>query len=160
MVSCQPIAGFQVTISSAEALRTLGEHLAGELFVGAVVLLEGSLGAGKTTFAQGVARGLGVSGTVASPTYAIIHEYPAARIPLCHADMYRVESQSEWNALAMDERVGIEGVWLIEWASRFPDAWPRDRLVVTITDAGDLRTVRLSVFGPLHLRILTALNKD
>lgn len=145
---------------SAESLRELGGQLATGLFVGAVVLLEGPLGAGKTTFAQGVARGLGVVGTVASPTYAIIHEYPAARIPLRHADMYRVETVPEWNALAMDERVGVEGAWLVEWASRFPNVWPRERLVVTIALAGEGRRVNISVFGQRHLQVLAGLQRE
>lgn len=154
-----PAAEFDVVIPTAEALRKLGEQLAIAAFEGAVVLLEGPLGAGKTTFAQGVARGLGVAGTVASPTYAIIHEYPAARIPLRHADMYRIETLDEWNALAMDERLGVDGVWLVEWASRFPDVWPTERLVATISIQATVRTVRFSVFGSRHLEMVAEISK-
>lgn len=153
----RPGSTFEISVATADALRTIGELVSTHLFSGAVVLLDGPLAAGKTTFVQGVARGLGVRGVVTSPTYAILHEYPEATIPLRHADLYRIESAGEWASLALDERVGIDGAWLIEWASRFPEAWPAERLEIRIEIHGDARLAYFAAFGLRHVRLLALL---
>lgn len=135
----------KVFCSNAASLAQVGEQLAVKLRSGDVVLLEGGLGAGKTTFAQGIARGLGVLEAVTSPTYAIVNEYTTGRLPLFHADVYRLEAADDLVSAGIAERVGEAGVWLVEWASRFPGAWPEWSLMVTIREVGEGR--ELEVWG-------------
>lgn len=139
------------------ATSALGAALGATGFEGAVLLLDGELGAGKTTLAQGLARALGVEGPVPSPTFVLIAEYPDARIPLRHADLYRVGSLDEARALGVEERVGEEGIWVIEWAGRFPELWPTDRLELRLGLDGEGRVAALRPTGPRHARWVEAL---
>jgi len=139
-----------VFLPDADALRAAGEALAPRLFSGAVLCLTGPLGAGKTTFVQGLARGLGVRGPVTSPTYAIVAAYPEASLPLHHVDLYRVEGAAELRALGLEEELGVEGVWAVEWAERFPALAPADHLEVRLEHAGDGRELALRATGPRH----------
>jgi tRNA threonylcarbamoyladenosine biosynthesis protein TsaE len=146
----------QVATRSPEETLAVGARVGARLFDGAVVCLTGELGAGKSRFAEGIARGLGVEGHVQSPTFVLVAEYPEARVPLRHADMYRLGSLGEARALAVEERAGADGAWVIEWAERFPELWPDDRLDVTLryTDAG--REIEAVATGPRHAPLLEA----
>lgn len=144
-------------VTSAAALQALGERVGRALFPGAVVLLRGGLGAGKTTFAQGVARGAGVVGPVQSPTYALVHEYPGAHVPLRHADVYRLEAEAELVSAGLAERVGEDGAWLVEWADRFPDAWPPGRLEVELVPHPEGRELRVTATDAAHAALAAAL---
>ena len=123
-----------LTHSPAET-RALGACLARQLLPGDVLILEGDLGAGKSEFTRGVARGLGVEGPVASPSFTILNVYESGRCPLYHFDWYRLESEEELYELGMDEYLGGDGIAVVEWAERCPDAVPekciRIRLEVT-----------------------------
>ena len=110
-----------VTQSVAET-RALGEKLARQLRPGDVVLLEGELGAGKSELARGIARGLGVTETVTSPSFTILNVYESGRYPLYHFDWYRLESEEELYELGMDEYLGGDGIALVEWPGRCPEA--------------------------------------
>ena len=138
------------------ATRALGARLGARLFPGAVVLLFGDLGMGKTSLAQGVARGLGVVGPVQSPTFTLVSEYADARVPLRHADLYRLEDPREAWALDLSERVGVEGAWLVEWPERVDsDTWPPDRLEIRLMEGeGEGRVAQLRATGPLHAFLL------
>jgi tRNA threonylcarbamoyladenosine biosynthesis protein TsaE len=106
---------------SPEDLRALGRALGEVAGPGAVFLLEGDLGAGKTTLAQGIALGLGVVGAVTSPTYALVHVYQG-RLPFWHLDLYRLEGPVDLDELGLDS-APEEAVLAIEWpdrASRLP----------------------------------------
>jgi tRNA threonylcarbamoyladenosine biosynthesis protein TsaE len=142
------------------ATRALGARLGVSLFEGAVILLRGDLGAGKTSLAQGVALGLGVQGPVQSPTFTLVAEYPEARVPLRHADLYRLEHPREAWALELAERVGVDGAWIVEWPERAEaDTWPRDRLEIALeSGAGEGRVARVTATGPLHARLLEDLS--
>ncbi len=143
-----------VNAPDAAALAALGERIGRRCFSGAVLLLDGDLGAGKTTFTQGLARGLGTASPVLSPTYAIVHEHPEGRLPLYHADVYRIEDETELLPAGITERVGEDGVWVIEWASRFPGAWPTGRLEVTLGVTPDGRRVELCATDAAHEALL------
>ena len=125
-----------VTNSAAET-RALGERLAEQLKAGDVILLEGDLGAGKSEFARGVAKGLGVTETVTSPSFTILNVYESGRIPLYHFDWYRLESEEELYELGMDEYLGGNGVALVEWPGRCPEAVPADCLLIRIAAEGE-----------------------
>jgi tRNA threonylcarbamoyladenosine biosynthesis protein TsaE len=114
-----------------------GERLAATLRAGDVVLLYGELGAGKTAFVRGLARGLGASETdVSSPTFTIIQEY-AGRLTLYHVDLYRLEPK-EVDELGLDELVSADGVVAIEWAERWYGR-PDDAIEVRLEHAGEDR---------------------
>lgn len=116
--------------------RALAARLATVARAGDLVCLVGELGAGKTQFAKGFAAGLGVEGTVTSPTFVLMAEY-AGRLPLFHLDLYRLADAAD--ALAgglLDERQ-LEGVVLVEWAERLGEALPAGRLDVLIDGTAD-----------------------
>jgi tRNA threonylcarbamoyladenosine biosynthesis protein TsaE len=142
------------TVEDAEALRSLAAALGACAPAGSVVALSGDLGSGKTTFAQGFARGLGVSGDVVSPTFVLVSQYDSGTITLIHADLYRIESDAELGELGLDEWIGGDAVVLIEWADLYPGLLPEDHLRVTFTHLPDGRLVRLEATGPSHRRWL------
>ncbi len=144
----------RIVTPDADALHSLGRAVGERLFHGAVVLLDGPLGAGKTTFAQGVAAGLGVRGVVPSPTYALVHEYDDGRIPLRHADVYRMEHPDELVSAGFAERVGVDGAWVVEWAGRFPNRWPPGHLAVTVEICGEGREVAFRATNSAHAGLL------
>ena len=116
--------------SEAETIAAARE-LAASLEAGAVVLLHGDLGAGKTVFVRGLAEGLGVeSNAVSSPTFTIVQEYRGGRLPLFHVDLYRLDDAREVDDLGLDE-IAADGVLAIEWADKLPRP-PRGATVVRI----------------------------
>lgn len=127
-----------------------GALLAACLQPGDMVGLVGDLGAGKTLFTQGVAVGLGLGPDVrvTSPTFTLINEYRGGRLTIYHADLYRLERESELDDIGLDEicRRG-DGVVLVEWSDRLP-ALPRDHLLVSIAVAGpEERRVTVTPLG-------------
>jgi tRNA threonylcarbamoyladenosine biosynthesis protein TsaE len=136
---------------SADAIQTAGEEetvaagerLARTLTSGAVVLLYGQLGAGKTAFVRGLALGLGAAAEeVSSPTFTIIQEYAGRAATLYHVDLYRLEP-AEVDDLGLDELVAGEGIVAIEWADRWRGR-PDDAIEVTIEDrGGERRLIRI-----------------
>jgi tRNA threonylcarbamoyladenosine biosynthesis protein TsaE len=138
-----------VRVATAAEMQALGERLGRALRAGDVVSLVGPLGAGKTTFVQGLARGAGVPADrhVASPTFALVNEHPG-RVSLVHADLYRINDRAELLELGLDDAFDRAAV-AIEWLDRFPDAAPPDRLELTIAiEADGARTVTLGSSGP------------
>ena len=125
-----------ITKSAAET-RALGEKLAGRLQPGDVLLLEGDLGAGKSELTRGIAKGLGVTETVTSPSFTILNVYESGRCPLYHFDWYRLESAEELYELGMDEYLGGDGIAVVEWPGRCPDAVPEGAVRIRMTAAGE-----------------------
>jgi tRNA threonylcarbamoyladenosine biosynthesis protein TsaE len=122
--------------TSADHTRALGAALGGVLRPGDVVVLAGDLGAGKTTFAQGVARALGVVDRVTSPTFTIVHEHDG-RVPLAHVDVYRLQSLGELYDLGFEEVIDEQRVTLVEWGDMVARALPTDRLTVRLELVAD-----------------------
>ena len=143
-------AVFEVTTRDAEATRTLGEALGHALEAGDVVLLEGGLGTGKTVFAQGLARGLGLRGAVKSPTFTLVHEHhasawPGARTDLAHLDLYRLPEGAAILDLGLDDFLE-HGVVAAEWGARLAAAYP-EHVRVTLEDAGTPEQRRVRIEG-------------
>lgn len=137
--------------NSEEETRALGVEIGRRLPAGAVVLLIGDLGAGKTALAKGIVQGLDAAAPeeVTSPTYTLIHEY-AGRRKVYHLDLYRLETAGEVIALGIDELMDKEAVLLVEWGERFPALWPRDRIEIRIAALGDdVREVSAPALGPV-----------
>jgi len=127
----------QKTSSPAET-EEAGERLGERLISGDVVLLTGELGAGKTTFVRGVARGTGSHSPVASPTFQLVRVYPG-RLQLAHVDLYRVENSSELRDLGLEELAG-QGAVVVEWGERLE---VDDAALVEIEHlGGDRRLIR------------------
>ena len=122
---------------SEEATIALGEELARELPARAVVLLIGNLGAGKTTLAKGIVKGIGAAAhdEVSSPTFTLIHEYGGGKV--YHIDLYRLEEPREVATLGLDELFNREAVVLIEWGERFPQLLPAERIEIRLRAAGN-----------------------
>jgi tRNA threonylcarbamoyladenosine biosynthesis protein TsaE len=119
------------------------------LSAGDVVLLVGDLGTGKTTFAQGLASGLGVDAPVTSPSFTLVQEY-TGRVPVAHVDVYRLERVQELYDLGFEELVDGDGVTMIEWGDAVEHVVPPDHVVVRL-DAGvdaDERRVAIDAVGP------------
>jgi tRNA threonylcarbamoyladenosine biosynthesis protein TsaE len=113
--------------------RRLGRLLAGCARAGDLIVLEGDLGAGKTFLVRALARALGVPAEVpvTSPTFELVHELPA-RIPLVHADLYRLDVASAVDELGLHERIGLDAVVVVEWGARFLHALGGDGVVITL----------------------------
>ena len=103
---------------SPEETEALGAALASSLRPGQVVAFRGHLGAGKTAFTRGLARGLGVTGPVTSPTYTIVNEYTGGRMPLFHFDMYRLSSEEDLFDIGWEDYLDRGGLCVVEWSER------------------------------------------
>ncbi len=137
--------------TSANETRTLGERLASSLRPGDVLLLLGDMGVGKSELTRGIARGLGIQGPVASPTFTILQVYDEGRIPLYHFDWYRLKSADELYEMGMDEYLGGDGIAIIEWPSQCPEAIPPCRLEITLTPLADtVREITWRGVGGFH----------
>jgi tRNA threonylcarbamoyladenosine biosynthesis protein TsaE len=113
--------------------QSLAKRLAACLAPGAVLALEGDLGAGKTTFIQGLAQGLGVKDAVVSPTYALLNVYEQATVPLVHIDLYRLTDLDSARALGLEEQVNRkDAIIAVEWADRLPDLFLDDTIWITL----------------------------
>jgi tRNA threonylcarbamoyladenosine biosynthesis protein TsaE len=119
----------ELAAPTPEDTRDLGEAVATLLGPGDVVLLTGDLGAGKTTFVQGAARGLGVADPVVSPTFTLVRQY-RGRLLVFHADVYRLDRMQEAIELGFEEMVGPGGVLFVEWGDVVGALLPEARLEV------------------------------
>jgi tRNA threonylcarbamoyladenosine biosynthesis protein TsaE len=132
--------------ASEEETIALGEELARHLPHRAVVLLIGNLGAGKTTLAKGIAKGLGAADPdqVSSPTFTLIHEY-GQQHKVYHVDLYRLDRMAEVAALGLEELFEKDSVVLVEWGERFPQIMPAERIEIRIeTGDGDQREITVT----------------
>jgi tRNA threonylcarbamoyladenosine biosynthesis protein TsaE len=112
-----------VDVPTAEDMRQLGRAIGQVARVGDRFLLEGPFGAGKTTFVQGLAKGLGVTTPVASPSFVIETRYASGRLVLYHVDLYRLESIEPELLESLEEHLFGDGVSAVEWAERLPDSF-------------------------------------
>ena len=133
--------------ASAAETEAAGTRLAEKIQGGDVLALVGDLGAGKTQFVKGLAKGLGSKDVVTSPTFTLLHEYQGDRLPIYHFDFYRIESLAALRAIGFDELVFGGGVTVIEWAYRFAEAIPSPaRWIRFEIVSGDQRRIDLSTF--------------
>ena len=138
-----------IRAATAEDTRDVGAAIAGLLRMHDVVVLTGELGAGKTTFVQGIARGLGATEHVASPTFTLVREYVSGRVPVAHVDLYRLEREQDVIDLALDELEEGERVLLVEWGDPVAELLADERLRVEFAaDADDVRRITVATIGP------------
>ncbi len=121
---------------SEEETEAIGEKFAEDLASGTVVAMYGDLGAGKTAFVRGMARGMGLACRVSSPTFTIVNEYEGER-ELIHFDMYRLESSDELFEIGWEDYLARGAVCAVEWSEKVEDAFFGDEIVVRIDKLGD-----------------------
>jgi tRNA threonylcarbamoyladenosine biosynthesis protein TsaE len=138
----------KTVITHTEAETTaVGRDVAAALRAGAIVLLQGDLGAGKTAFVRGIADGLGIpAGEVSSPTFTLVQEHRGGRLPLYHVDLYRLQP-AEVDDLGLDEITLAGGVTAIEWADRLPRHFADAMIVYLEHGDGDKRSIRIETPG-------------
>jgi tRNA threonylcarbamoyladenosine biosynthesis protein TsaE len=124
---------------------SLGERWGRLAQRGLVIALTGELGAGKTQFVKGLARGLGIPARVHSPTFTLVNEYGGGRLRLFHLDLYRLETQAQMVAAGLEEFLEPDGVTVIEWAERMADGGWR---------MADLKSVKIEIISELERQIV------
>ena len=135
-------------VGSVEETWALAKELAKELKPGDVVCLEGDLGAGKTTFTQGLAAALGVPGRVTSPTFCIVHEHQSPDVLLVHMDLYRLRDEDDLISVGYDDYLGRQAYLLCEWSERIPSAIPEGAVRVTVSRTDGENGRRIVIDGP------------
>ena len=124
---------------SVEATRAIAARLGRRASAGDVICLEGELGAGKTTFIQGMGEGMGIDAPITSPSFVLVREYPGGegRLPLYHIDLYRIGSVQEALLLGLEDYLYGEGISAIEWAEKVAELLPGERLWVRLKYWGE-----------------------
>jgi tRNA threonylcarbamoyladenosine biosynthesis protein TsaE len=147
---------------NADETTTVGERIGRLLQAGDVVCLYGELGSGKTVLAKGLARGLGVvrEGDVRSPSFVLIHRYEG-RVPVYHADLFRLAGPADVGDIGLRELLGGEGVTIIEWADKLEASLAMERLDITLQHAGaNTRLMTLQGHGARYLHLLEEWQDD
>ena len=135
--------------NSPEETETIGEKLANALPAGTILAYRGDLGAGKTAFTRGLARGLGANEPVTSPTYTIVNEYLSGRLPLFHFDMYRLRSADDLFDIGWEDYLDRNGICAVEWSENVAEAM-EDAVFITIQKTGE-SSRRITVEGGVKL---------
>ena len=139
--------------NSPEQTEEVGAALSKVLSPGTVIAYRGDLGAGKTAFTRGLARGLGVTDPVTSPTYTIVNEYLGGRMPLFHFDMYRLHSSDDLWDIGWEDYLERGGICAVEWSENVADAM-EDAITVTIEKLGE-ESRRITIEGGVPLADLS-----
>lgn len=149
----------QVEVTDAAETIAIGEKLAMSLQGGELILLDGDLGAGKTTFTKGLAKGLGITRNIKSPTFTLIREYSMGRLPLYHMDVYRLEETGGAD-LGLEEYFNSSGVSVVEWSQFIQAELPSEYLLVQLKkdpDNDDKRTLIFEAHGKKYQKLLEEL---
>ncbi len=135
--------------NSPEETEKIGEKLAKALPAGTILAYRGDLGAGKTAFTRGLARGLGANEPVTSPTYTIVNEYLSGRLPLFHFDMYRLRNADDLFDIGWEDYLDRNGICAVEWSENVAEAM-EDAVFITIQKTGE-SSRRIIVEGGVKL---------
>ena len=121
---------------SEEQTELFAQKIAGKLMPGAILILNGEMGSGKSVFARGIIHGLGYSGTVTSPTFTLMNTYEGGVLPVYHFDLYRLNAPEQLYDIGYDEFLYGSGISLIEWAQRMENLYPEQHIIVSIEKTG------------------------
>lgn len=137
---------YEYITNSAQETEALGERVGRSLMPGAVLAYTGDLGAGKTAFTRGVARGLEIPERITSPTFTIVNEYEGGRLPLFHFDMYRLGSSDELFDIGWEDYLARDGVCAVEWSENIEDILDANTIRVDIRrgESDDQRLITIS----------------
>ena len=134
---------------SLDDTHVVAEAIAALVKAGDVIVLAGDMGAGKTAFAQGFGRALGVTEPITSPTFTVVHTYDTGRIVMHHADLYRLDRRSEVEDLGLDEMIDGRGVLLVEWGDVVADSFGDhlEVLLERVDDSDEARRITIRSIG-------------
>ena len=144
----RPAPAIAVVARGIAGTWRVAAQVAARLPDGGVVALQGGLGAGKTTFVQGLARALGIRRPVTSPTFTLVGEYQGTRLRLVHVDLYRLRAPDDLDAIGFEEYLERGALLAIEWPERAGDWIPAEAVRVALRPGADLRTRRIEVRYP------------
>lgn len=152
-------------MNTVEETQALAAKLAANVQPGDTILLNGDLGAGKTTFTQGFARALGIKRPLKSPTFTLVREYQTENFPLYHLDVYRLGEEGGAEELGLAEYFVGEGVALIEWSEFIQSELPTDVLTIDLDrvasdTTGNQRTITVNANGPRSQELLAAIEGE
>ena len=144
--------------NSPKETQSLGNKIGRLSMPGDLILMAGELGAGKTCFTQGVLNGIGSLEYVRSPTFVLVMEYKG-RIPLYHADLYRISETAELESIGIEEYLNSDGICVVEWADRFDYLFQLDHLEIKIDwsnsgPSSDKRRIKLTSKGSRHAKLI------
>lgn len=149
----------KIRLKNSDETIELGKFIAASLQAGDVVLLDGELGAGKTTLTKGIALQLGITRNVKSPTFTLIREYMEGLIPLYHMDMYRLENSDPFEA-GVEEYINGDGISVIEWSEFIEELLPSEYLKVVISKIDDdQREAELIASGKRYENLIANIGK-
>ena len=148
-----------LSVSDFAGTQQLADSLAKLLLPGDIVLLQGDVGAGKTTFSQCLSKALGVSDEVTSPTFSLIHEYLSGGIPVAHLDLYRLDDLRELLDIGFEEYLSGDHLVLVEWPEMLLQGFVLDYVLMQIVDINNIRQFELSSSGVRGSEIVGALRK-
>ncbi len=154
--AARPARDVDIISHSLDQTRRIGARLAALLQPGDLILLEGAFGAGKTSFTQGIARGLSVGDAyITSPTFTLINEYEDGRLPLYHVDLYRLDSPDQARDLGLLDYIEGDGVTVIEWPERAAGLLPAQHLTIYLSDLTETkRALRLHAEGQRYVELI------
>lgn len=135
-----------ISLNNLNETEKFGIFLGENLIPGDVVCLNGDLGAGKTTLTKSIAKGLGISDYVTSPTFTIVNEY-YGKTDLYHIDTYRLDDKIDVDYLGFDEYFYSDGVTIVEWAEKIRDALPEEYMEINIKSHDDKRDLEINYLG-------------
>ena len=147
----------KIVTKTPQELEYLGSRMAELVAPGDFIALDGDLGAGKTLMTQGMAKGLGVTEEIVSPTFTIIHEYETGRLPLYHMDVYRLKQPEEMYDLGYEEYFYGEGVTVVEWAQIIEPLLPDEYLGMEISVVPEGRELSFVRHGDRYERLIEEL---
>ena len=143
------------TSKSVQDTMELAENIESEKFPGMVICLNGELGSGKTVFVKGFAKSLGIEETITSPTFSLIKEYTSGEMPLCHMDVYRIESAD--HSIGFEDYFNKDNISIIEWSDLIEDDLPAERLEITFKVIDEnTRVLLLKAFGEKYEDLLNS----
>jgi tRNA threonylcarbamoyladenosine biosynthesis protein TsaE len=151
---------FEIKTFDHQQTKKLGEIFAKLLKPGYMIRLEGDLGAGKTTFVQGVGAGLDIRDRITSPTFTILHQYDG-KIPLNHIDAYRIDFLEEIRELGLEEVIDGQGITFVEWPDKIESILPEEMLYIKINKTeDDQRNISFDAIGNDYLKVIKELEKS
>jgi tRNA threonylcarbamoyladenosine biosynthesis protein TsaE len=148
----------KILLSNEKNTLDLGENISTHLFAGLLIFLKGDLGAGKTTLARGLIKGLGHTGPVKSPTYSLIEQYEFDVFTLNHFDLYRFINPNEWLASGFQEYINSYDVTLIEWPEKSAEFLPKPDLEIELLYKNESRIVHINGFTEKGYKCLADLS--
>lgn len=147
-----------IFLKNEEFTYKIGQKIGEKLFAGAVLCLNGDLGAGKTTLTKSIAKSIGIEDDITSPTFTIVNEYTDGNFPLYHFDVYRIGDSEEMYDIGFDEYINSDGVCIIEWSTLIDDILPNERLELNLTYCNQGRNIELIPHGNIYKKMVEELN--